>query len=110
VYVKDQLGHHSIKITVDAYGHLVPGANKAAVDRLDQALIALGDPRHPTAPPWHQEAFEHDFGITDRAVTPREALVELRGFEPLTPRLPGAEQEHKLSKDKKRRSAKRGKK
>ena len=36
-YVRDQMGHHSIKITVDIYGHLVPGANKAAVDRLDDA-------------------------------------------------------------------------
>jgi integrase len=35
-YVRDQLGHASIKITVDTYGHLVPGANKAAVDRLDE--------------------------------------------------------------------------
>jgi len=35
VYIKDQLGHHSIKVTVDIYGHLVPGANKSAVDRLD---------------------------------------------------------------------------
>jgi len=34
-YIKDQLGHHSIKITVDVYGHLVPGANREAVDRLD---------------------------------------------------------------------------
>jgi integrase len=34
-YVRDQMGHHSIKVTVDIYGHLVPGANKAAVDRLD---------------------------------------------------------------------------
>jgi len=34
-YVKEQMGHHSIKITVDTYGHLVPGGNKAAVDRLD---------------------------------------------------------------------------
>ncbi len=25
----------SIKVTVDIYGHLVPGGNKAAVDRLD---------------------------------------------------------------------------
>ena len=31
------MGHHSIKITVDIYGHLVPGANKAAVDKLDDA-------------------------------------------------------------------------
>jgi len=35
-YVKEQLGHHSIKITVDTYGHLIPGGNKAAVDRLDE--------------------------------------------------------------------------
>ena len=34
-YVKDLLGHHSIKVTVDIYGHLVPGANKSAVDKLD---------------------------------------------------------------------------
>ncbi|MBF0227424.1 MAG: tyrosine-type recombinase/integrase family protein [Desulfobacterales bacterium] len=34
-YVKDQLGHHSISITVDIYGHLTPGSNKEAVDKLD---------------------------------------------------------------------------
>jgi len=33
-YVKEQMGYHSITITVDTYGHLVPGGNKAAVDRL----------------------------------------------------------------------------
>src|SRR5208282_4686276 len=27
-YVRDQLGHSSIQITVDTYGHLVPGANR----------------------------------------------------------------------------------
>jgi len=36
-YVRDQLGHSSIKMTVDVYGHLVPGANRQAVDRLDDA-------------------------------------------------------------------------
>lgn len=35
LYVKDQLGHQSIQITVDTYGHLIPGANKSAVDKLD---------------------------------------------------------------------------
>ena len=34
-YVKEQLGHHSIRMTVDTYGHLVPGGNKEAVDKLD---------------------------------------------------------------------------
>jgi len=91
VYVKDQLGHHSIKVTVDVYGHLVPGANKAAVDRLDQqALAALAalEARNPAQPPRNLEPAEHTRGVTDRSVTPREDLVELRGLEPLTPRLP----------------------
>jgi len=34
-YVRDQMGHSSIQITVDTYGHLVPGADIAWVDRLD---------------------------------------------------------------------------
>lgn len=34
-YVKEQMGHHSIQITVDVYGHLIPGANRQAVNRLD---------------------------------------------------------------------------
>ncbi len=34
-YVRDQLGHHSIKLTVDTYGHLIPGTNRQAVNRLD---------------------------------------------------------------------------
>jgi integrase len=38
VYVKEQLGHSSIQVTVDTYGHLIPGANRAAVDRLDDAI------------------------------------------------------------------------
>ena len=38
-YVRDQLGHASIQITVDTYGHLVPGSNRAAVDRLDDDPI-----------------------------------------------------------------------
>jgi len=33
-YIKDQLGHSSIKMMVDVYGHLVPGANRQAVNRL----------------------------------------------------------------------------
>jgi integrase len=27
-YVKDQMGHHSIQVTVDIYGHLVPGGKQ----------------------------------------------------------------------------------
>lgn len=34
-YVRDQMGHSSIQVTCDVYGHLVPGGNRQAVDRLD---------------------------------------------------------------------------
>jgi hypothetical protein len=35
-YVRDQMGHSSIQITVDTYGHLIPGANANWVDGLDR--------------------------------------------------------------------------
>jgi len=35
VYVRDQMGHSSIRVTADLYGHLIPSANVNAVDRLD---------------------------------------------------------------------------
>ena len=35
VYVKEQLGHSSIQMTVDIYGHLIPGSNRGAVNQLD---------------------------------------------------------------------------
>jgi integrase len=38
VYVKEQMGHSSIQVTVDIYGHLIPGANVSYVDRLDARL------------------------------------------------------------------------
>lgn len=38
VYVKEQMGHCSIQVTVDLYGHLIPGGNKQAVDRLDSVV------------------------------------------------------------------------
>ena len=34
-YVKEQMGHRSIQVTVDTYGHLIPGVNIAWADKLD---------------------------------------------------------------------------
>jgi integrase len=49
-YVKEQMGHQSIRVTVDIYGHLVPGGNKAAVDKLDHLETANPQPiRNPVA-------------------------------------------------------------
>jgi integrase-like protein len=39
-YVKEQMGHRSIQITADVYGHIIPGANRNAVDRLDEPRVA----------------------------------------------------------------------
>jgi integrase len=49
-YVKEQMGHSSIQITVDTYGHLIPGADIAWVDRLDSKTTRL----HQCAPGTHQ--------------------------------------------------------
>jgi integrase len=34
-YVRDQMGHSSIQVTADVYGHLLPGANVECIDKLD---------------------------------------------------------------------------
>jgi integrase len=47
-YVRDQMGHASIQITVDTYGHLVPGGNRAAVDRLDDETQPDATPAQPS--------------------------------------------------------------
>lgn len=49
VYVKEQMGHASIQITVDIYGHLVPGGNRAAVDRLDDQSESVAQALHTPA-------------------------------------------------------------
>jgi len=41
VYVKEQMGHSSIQVTIDIYGHLIPGANLSFVDRLDHVETDL---------------------------------------------------------------------
>ncbi len=40
-YVKDQLGHSNISMTVDTYGHWVPGVNRDAVDRLPKLSVVI---------------------------------------------------------------------
>jgi integrase len=39
IYVKDQMGHSSIQVTMDLYGHLITGGNKQAVDRLNTPAL-----------------------------------------------------------------------
>jgi len=46
--VSNQLGHHSIKFTMDVYYHWIPGKQKSEVDSLDNL--------HLSAPHMHPEA------------------------------------------------------
>jgi hypothetical protein len=43
VYVQRQLGHASIKLTVDLYGKRLPIENNGAIDRLDDPAEDRGD-------------------------------------------------------------------
>jgi integrase len=47
-YVRDQLGHYSIQVTVDFYGHLVLGSNRQAVDSLDDEVQQSATQAQPT--------------------------------------------------------------
>jgi len=46
--VSNQLGHHSVKLTLDTYYHWMPGKKKAEIDALDNL--------HLPTPPLHPEA------------------------------------------------------
>ncbi len=60
--MKEQLGHGSIQITVDTYGHLIPGANRDAVNRVDD-----DDAMHPAASQAHPQPFEDKAEAVDDA-------------------------------------------
>jgi integrase len=40
-YVQKQMGHRSIQVTIDVYGHLIPGENVEWIDALDRASEKL---------------------------------------------------------------------
>jgi integrase len=44
--VKEQLGHSSITITMDRYGHLLPSAHERTADRLAAVFAEAAEPLH----------------------------------------------------------------
>ena len=44
-YIQDQMGHSSIQVTFDLYGHLFPQARQDAVRKLDATLAAALKPK-----------------------------------------------------------------
>ena len=81
VYVKEQMGHSSIQVTVDIYGHLIPGANVCFVDRLDQVPAELAETTpQQSAPPAQQGEMEVPLDLLQVVMK----LVAARGLEPRT--------------------------
>ncbi|MFH1102782.1 MAG: hypothetical protein V1714_03310, partial [Pseudomonadota bacterium] len=54
--VSNQLGHHSVKLTLDTYYHWMPGKKKSEVDELDSL--------HPDAPSLHPEPVTNKKGVS----------------------------------------------
>jgi len=56
-YVKEQMGHASIQVTVDTYGHLIRGVGERYVDRLDSKISPQQSATQPqpTPEPDHTE-------------------------------------------------------
>jgi integrase len=63
-YVRDLMGHRSIAVTIDIYGHLVPGGNRTAVDRLDDWTTSRRISRASTAVEARSEYDVNPFGMS----------------------------------------------
>jgi len=77
--VSKQLGHHSVKLTMDVYYHWMPGKKKKEVDALDDPSYL-----HPSAPYTHTERIIQEKWASETPLTPLFHLVELIGIEPTT--------------------------
>jgi integrase len=75
-YLQAQMGHSSIRVTLDLYGHLFPDANRGVLDALD-ALTAPSMPHRGNAPK-----------ITPNEKVPRERALRRRERRDSNPRPP----------------------
>jgi integrase len=75
-YVKEQMGHSSIQVTVDIYGHLIPGANVSFIDSLDAVpKDEKTSPQPPATPAQPQkEANEEKSAEEAELIVPAELI------------------------------------
>jgi Site-specific recombinase XerD len=75
VYVKEQLGHSSIQMTVDIYGRWIPNQNRDAVNRLEMSPKSM----HQSAPYVHPAKTEkaQPFEITPASIimVPKPGMI-----------------------------------
>ena len=69
-YVKEQMGHSSIQITIDVYGHLIPNLDKGAMKVLDSI-----DPHAPYTHPDRKENLKK-FDFTVKIKTGAEEGID----------------------------------
>ncbi len=75
VYVKDQMGHSSIQVTVNLYGHLIPGGNTQAVDRLDTPVV------QPNSATSAQPAATFAEAVSSDQLMPQEVMTRGHGVD-----------------------------
>ena len=75
-YIQEQLGHASITMTMDTYGHLFPNRNRGLVDGLD-SMQSEGENATQAQP---EAEMTEDDSLTSRN------MVRPTGLEPVTPR------------------------
>jgi integrase len=89
------MGHSSIQVTVDLYGHLIPGGNKQAVARLDTPVdnvvseaefATSAQPLSAVTTPVASEQLSNSrvtkegLGVSDEVVNRIEELALVRGL------------------------------
>jgi integrase len=62
--VSNQLGHHSVKLTMDVYYHWIPGKKKSEVDGLDGNFLM-----HPSAPYLHPTPPQKENELAENRLT-----------------------------------------
>jgi integrase len=62
--VSNQLGHHSVKLTLDVYNHWIPGKKKTEVDALDDPSYLLS-----SAPYTHPTPYQKENGLIETRPT-----------------------------------------
>jgi integrase len=58
-YVQKQMGHKSIQVTIDTYGHLIPGENVAWIDHVDSKNLKTAPQKSANA----RGLWKYDFRI-----------------------------------------------
>ena len=85
-YVQKQMGHKSISVTIDIYGHLIPGANAEWVQVLDdeapKETKEEGKKKSQSASKPHYGGDEGESKTNEKSVSCSKDLAAPQGFEP----------------------------